>query len=239
EDADRFVVISHEIDGELAGLGVTTGRRAWVPNGVDTNKFRPSTRQRPRSRVGGPIMIATGRLAPEKRLTELAARWDRVRQAAPGARLRIVGDGPERSALESYEGVELMGLRDDVDHLLRRSDVYVSASEAEGLSNSLLEAMAAALPCVVTDVGGVDDLFAETDCGIAVPADDLDLLVDELIRLLADPDLRFDLGRNARKRVRTGWSLNTAGDRLALLYRELAAERTPESQRERQKVTAG
>ncbi|HUF99187.1 MAG TPA: glycosyltransferase, partial [Ilumatobacter sp.] len=180
EDADRFVVISHEIDGELAGLGVTTGRRAWVPNGVDTNKFRPSTRQRPRYRVGGPIMIATGRLAPEKRLTELAARWDRVRQAAPGARLRIVGEGPERSALESYEGVELMGLRDDVDHLLRRSDVYVSASEAEGLSNSLLEAMAATLPCVVTDVGGVDDLFAETDCGIAVPADDLDLLVDEL-----------------------------------------------------------
>ena len=236
-ETDRFVVISHEIDGELADLGVAEGRRSWLPNGVDVKKFRPSSRQRPRYRVGGPIVVATGRLAPEKRLTELAERWDRVRQAAPGAKLRIVGEGPERTALTEYEGVELMGLRDDVDLVLRRCDVYVSASAAEGLSNSLLEAMAAALPCIVTDVGGVADLFADTGCGIAVPADDLDQLVDELIRLLADPDLRFDLGRRARERVRAGWSLNAAGDRLAQLYRELGSGRMPVPPQERQKVT--
>jgi glycosyltransferase involved in cell wall biosynthesis/O-antigen ligase len=238
-ETDRFVVISNEIDTELADLGVASERRCWVPNGVDVKKFRPASGRRPRFRIGGPVVIATGRLAPEKRLVELAARWDRVRLAAPGAKLRIVGEGPERPALAGYEGVEVVGLRDDVNLLLRAADVYVSASEAEGLSNSLLEAMAARLPCVVTDVGGVAELFADTGCGIAVPVDELDQLVDEVIGLLANPNLRFDMGHSARARVVAGWSLTATGDRLARLYRELASERTPASHHERQEVPVG
>jgi glycosyltransferase involved in cell wall biosynthesis len=225
DEVDVFVAISTDIEHELDDLGVEPERRAFVPNGVDTKRFSPP-RRRPRNRQGGPIVVATGRLAPEKRLVALAERWPRAFHEF-GARLLLIGDGAQRSLLEGRDGVELCGRVDDVAAALRRADVYVSASAAEGLSNSLLEAMSSGLPCVVTDVGGVRDVITTDEQGVVVPPDDLDRLVDEVIRLLADPDRRRTMGVAARSTVSEGWALATTAERLVATYRGLASAHAP------------
>jgi len=220
-EVDMFVAISTDIDQELARRGVEPARRIFVPNGVDANRFHPPPR-RPSDRTGGAIVVATGRLAAEKRLVDLAERWARVHEVHR-ARLVLIGDGAQRPLLEGRDGVDLRGQVDDVAAALRGADVYVSASAAEGLSNSLLEAMASGLPCVVTDVGGVRDLIKNDEQGIVVPPDDLDRLVDEVIALLTDPERRGTTGFAARDRVSSGWALSTTADRLDALYRRLAS----------------
>lgn len=217
-EVDTFVAISSDLERELELRGVGDDRRATIPNGVDTDRFRPATRRR---RNDVPIVIAHGRLAPEKRLGELAGRWHEVTEHHPGAVLRLVGVGPDETAVTGITGVEWLGQRDDVDELLRQADVYVSASRAEGLSNSLLEAMATALPCVVTDVGGVRDLVREGE-GVVVAADDLDELVERLVDLLGDADEQRRLGDAARRRVVDAYGLDRTADDLIALYRRLA-----------------
>ncbi len=192
-------------------------RIAEIPNGVDTFRFRPGGASS--GQPEQPRVVVTGRLAPEKRIGELASRWDRVQAKFPEARLVLVGEGPERPRLESTKGTDVLGRRDDVDDVLRSATIYVSASSAEGLSNSLLEAMATGLPCVVTDVGGVGDVIRPDVDGVIVDPDDLDGLVEAVIDLLRDPGRRSDLGRSARERVGLGWSLSSTADRLNDLYR--------------------
>jgi glycosyltransferase involved in cell wall biosynthesis/O-antigen ligase len=221
-EVDVFVAISRDIDAELEAFGVAADRRVRIPNGVDATRFRP----RRRRSVGGPngTAIVTGRLAPEKRIPALAARWGTVTAVSPGARLVVVGDGPDRDAIAGHGGVEVLGRRDDVAALLRGTDVYVSASAAEGLSNSLLEAMATGLACVVTDVGGVRDVITDGVDGVVVDADDLDGVADEVAALLANPVRRRRLGAAARRRVVEAYSLDATADRLVDLYRRLAAD---------------
>ena len=222
-EVDAFVSISADLDAELDELGVPADRRVRIPNGVDARRFHPR-RARAAGGYGG-TAIVTGRLAPEKRVAELARRWERVVEAAPHARLLVVGEGPQRAAVEEAAGtspVELLGLREDVPRLLRSADVYVSVSAAEGLSNSLLEAMATGLACVVTDVGGVRDVVADGIDGVVVAPDDLDGAADAVAALLADPTRRRRMGVAARAKVREQYSLAVTADRLAALYRRLA-----------------
>ena len=222
-NADSLIAISADIEVELESLGVPEDRMARIPNGVDAERFHPADRSARSAADGAPIsVVATGRLAPEKRLVDLAERWGRVTERWPGARLVLVGDGPDASRLDGVDGVELLGRRDDVDDLLRDADLYVSASRAEGLSNSLLEAMASGLPCVVTDVGGVRDVIEYPSQGVAVPTGDLDQLVDELIGLIGDRDRRAEMGRAARQRVIDAYALDQTIARLVALYTGLA-----------------
>lgn len=221
DNVDMFVAISHDIDAELAAIGVDEQRRILIPNGVDTERFRPAVR--PPSTKPPYTVVATGRLAPEKRLVELAQRWPAVQARHPGTRLVIAGEGPCHDALADCSGIELLGRRDDVENVLANGDLYVSASTAEGLSNSLLEAMAGGLACVVTDVGGVRDVITGPEEGVVVDADDLDLLVEELCGLLGDAKRRGRMGRAARDRVKSSFSLEVTAERLAALYHTAAS----------------
>ena len=224
EEVDTFVSISSDLTDELLTLEVDRGRIAEIPNGVDVDRF-VSIAAVARERAADPEtrVIATGRLAPEKRLVEVARRWPTVTARDDGARLVLVGDGPDRERLDGFADVTVLGVRDDVPDQLRAASIYVSASDAEGLSNSLLEAMSTGLPCVVTDVGGVRDVITDGVDGIIVPPDDLDRLVDEVADLVDDPRRRRSLGRAARQRVRSGWSLDATAERLVAEYRRLAA----------------
>jgi glycosyltransferase involved in cell wall biosynthesis/O-antigen ligase len=227
-EVDVFVAISSDIVDELSERGVDERRRVLIPNGVDAQRFRPERARdtRPDGLPTGAIVIGTGRLAPEKHFVELAWHWKIVSARHPAAQLVLVGDGPERSRLESHTSALLLGQRDDIPELLRAADVYVSASEAEGLSNSLLEAMASGLPCVVTDVGGVRDVIRRPHEGIVVPAGEHLKLAFAIASLLDDPDRRRALGAAARRRVISSFSLVTTADRLADLYVNLAAVRS-------------
>jgi glycosyltransferase involved in cell wall biosynthesis len=225
---DRFVVISDEIDRELAEAGVPPARRVFIPNGVDTTRFRPaddSVRAHSRAGLGipdGPVVLYVGRLNPQKGLDVLLRSWRGVRGRFPDARLLVAGEGALREmvAQAADEGVTLLGQVDDVERYHHAADVFVLPSYAEGLSNALLEAMASGLPIVATDVGATNEVLAGS--GRVVSAGDATALESTLVELLGDPSTRAELSDRARLRVKDGYRLADTADRLVELYRSVA-----------------
>lgn len=226
---DRFVVISREIDAELEAVGVARERRVAIPNAVDTGRFAPPSAELKRSRrreldlPAGPVAVYTGRLAPEKRLLDLVAVWPAVRAEHPQAELVLVGAGDERRALERVagEGVRLPGPALDVVPYLQAADLFVLPSSAEGLSNSLLEAMSTGLACVATAVGGGPELIEPGANGWLVPPGEPERLRQAILGLLAEPDRGAAAGRRARERIVSRYSLGAVAARFPELYRSL------------------
>jgi glycosyltransferase involved in cell wall biosynthesis len=239
EHADGFMVISSEVDDELAALGVDPARRHRIPNGVDLERFSPADpaqRSEARAALGldlppdAPVVLAVGRLSPEKRMRELSLLWPQVRARHPDATLVIVGKvtGPvddELVRVASTPGVVHFEARADIEVAYRAADVYASASAAEGLSNALLEAMASGLACVVTEVGGVADVVDAGVSGESVAPDALDRLVAVLGDVVGDRNRRVALGAGARAVMEQRYGLDVVADSLAALYESLAGSR--------------
>jgi glycosyltransferase involved in cell wall biosynthesis len=216
-----------------AGLAAGTcsaDRTVVIPNAVDVDAA-------PRARHDGdpPRIVAVGRLASPKDPWTLVRALARVR-ASPYSAL-IVGDGPDQSGVEAEvrelgleSAVELCGARRDVPDLLARSDVFALASRSEGGPISILEAMAAGLAVVASDVGGVSELVVDGTTGLLVPPADPDALAAALDRLLADPELRRRLGAAGLERARERFDLSAMrGAHLELYARELARRGLPSS----------
>jgi glycosyltransferase involved in cell wall biosynthesis len=145
----------------------------------------------------------------------------------------IAGDGPERAMLEALiqdlglrDAVELVGELDDIPSLLAESDCFVLSSTSEGMPISILEAMAAGLPVVASDVGGVHELVTEGKTGYLVPPGDATALAAALQQVLRNPGLRAELGACARSTVESEFTVSRVQREHATLYRELAAGST-------------
>jgi glycosyltransferase involved in cell wall biosynthesis len=182
----------------------------------------------PETRAGPCRLVMVGRLqAPKDALTLVRALAELPRGAYEAV---IVGDGPDRPALESEvrrlglaSVVRLTGERNDVAQLLAASDVFVLSSRSEGLPLSILEAMAAGLPVVATNVGGVVELVLEGETGFLVPPGDPQSLVGALERLLDDSALRRRLGAAGRIRVEEHFDLVSTRQAHLDLYSALLA----------------
>jgi glycosyltransferase involved in cell wall biosynthesis len=194
-----------------AGLEAGTcsaDRSVVIHNAVDIAGAPRSPHDRPT-----PRLIAVGRLkAPKDFLTLIRALAALPNHAFEAM---IVGDGPERDAVEAeirrleLQGpVRLAGERSDVPELLAESDVFVLSSRSEGLPVSVLEAMAAELPVVATDVGGLAELVVDGETGILVPPGDEAALTEALGRLVEDRDLRRRLGTAGRARAESSFDLS-------------------------------
>ena len=159
---------------------------------------------------------------PEKRVALLLEAWKRLSQRRPERSLVIVGDGPESASLRRIAppGVHFAGAREDVLPYLQCADAFVLPSEAEGLSNAMLEAMAVGLPIVATRVGAASELISDPDMGRLVRPGDPIALSDALEAVLFDP-ARADLGQRARERVVNAFDLGSIAHRLAGLYEEV------------------
>ena len=140
--------------------------------------------------------------------------WRATAPASPQWQPRSVGRGCPRR-------VELLGARADIPELLAHSDVFVLSSRSEGFPVSVLEAMAAGLPVVATDVGGVAEAVEDGETGLLVPATDAEALARALERLLADGELRRRLGAAGRARALSLFDL----PRYRAAYEELYRER--------------
>ena len=232
EGVDSFVVISQEIDQELTALGVPSTKRAYIPNGVDTDLFVPlqdaeksHLRTELQLSVDAPLIVYLGRLTAEKRVDHLLNIWPDIRAAFPRAELLIVGTGPEETRLQtqssSLAGVRFTGQVNDSRRYLQASDVFVLPSATEGLSNSLLEALSSGLPVLATSVGGTPDVISHRKNGYLIPPDDLPALKTGLITLLSDPSLRARLGNGGRQRILMDYSLDSVAMRLDALYSSL------------------
>jgi glycosyltransferase involved in cell wall biosynthesis len=235
--ADRLVrplttvtvcVAEHERATGLAARTCSEARTIVIPNAIDAQAV-PRTR---RSR-GLPQLVAVGRLkAPKDFVTLVRAVAELPEEPCE---LLIVGEGPDRPALEAeierlgLDGrVRLLGERGDVPELLAGAEAFVLSSASEGMPISVLEAMAAGLPVVASRVGGVPELVADGETGLLVPPGRPESLAEALGRLIADPELRHRLGDAGRIRVRERFHLGPFRRAHVELYsRELARRTLP------------
>ncbi|NOY45286.1 MAG: glycosyltransferase [Deltaproteobacteria bacterium] len=184
-----------------------------IYNGVDTEVYRPGPGHGIRSELGIPpdafVAGIVGRLDPIKDHPTLFRAFSLLREKVPSARLLVVGDGPERARLESLggEGALFLGDRTDVPEILRTLDVFVLSSRNEGISNTVLEAMAAGLPVVATRVGGNPELVAEGETGTLVPPGDTEALCQALAGYALHPDRARSHGRAGRNLVEARFSI--------------------------------
>lgn len=160
--------------------------------------------------AAGPVVIFIGRLDAVKGVPLLLEAFAALAAAHPGARLRIVGDGPRRAdyeaqarALDLGERIEFLGYRamDEVPALLDQADMLVLPSFAEGLPVVLMEALAARIPVIASRVAGVQELVEDNVTGLTIAAGDVEGLIAQMDRLMSDPDLRARMGRAGRARV--------------------------------------
>ena len=164
-------------------------------------------------------LVLVARLDPIKRIDVFLRVVKEVLQGIPAARAAVVGDGPLRTELESdaealgiSESVTFAGFQADVGAWLRRSRVFVLTSDSEGLALSLMEAMTAGLPAVVSRVGDLADLVVDGETGFLAEPRDVSAFAERILALLTDPALRERCGSNARRHA-AGFSLDAMRQR--------------------------
>jgi sugar transferase (PEP-CTERM/EpsH1 system associated) len=175
--------------------------------------------------VGGILLGTVGRLDPVKDMATLLKGFAVVRHRVRDVNLAIVGDGPMRSQLVHLArhlniepNVCWLGEREDVPLLLRCFDLFVQTSLFEGMSNTILEAMATGLPVVATDTGGNGELIASDENGALIPVGEIEALVHALTRYVETPDLRRLHGSQSRQRALREFDLSLMASRYADLY---------------------
>ena len=182
-------------------------RTVVIHNGV-TIEDKASSQRSP----GTPMIVSVGRLKAPKDFGTLIHALSRVTQ---NYRAVIVGDGPERESIEGMiesaglrDRVEVLGERNDVREVLSQADLFVLSSRSEAMPMSILEAMAAGLPVVASNVGGVAEVVIEDLTGLLVPAGNVAALATAIERLLEDRELRIEFGARGLERARTTFSLD-------------------------------
>ncbi|TVQ43078.1 MAG: colanic acid biosynthesis glycosyltransferase WcaL [Gloeocapsa sp. DLM2.Bin57] len=209
--------------GMIFGSTDTWKKMYIVHCGVDPELFTPVTHE-----GLGLNLLYLGRLASVKGLPILFASIAQLKTIFPELCLNLIGDGPERAKLESL--VQELGIEDNVKFLgyksqaqvreqLQQTDIYVLPSFAEGVSVSLMEAMAGGVPVVTTQIAGVNELVENGVSGYIVPAGDVNSLTEKLTLLIKDAQLRQELGTAGRKKVATDFNLNQEANWLAKIMR--------------------
>ena len=233
---DWWVCVSNAERQALLSTGIADPLRVQVIwNGIDTSRFTPErTGQSDTKRdLGLPVdaYVATTicRLFRPRDFGTLLAAFRSVKSELDSAHLLIVGDGPLRSevenqvrALQLKSSVHLLGMRRDIPRLLQASDVLVLSSRGwEGLPLTVLEAMAAALPVVASDVGGTGEALQDGETGYLYPPGDAATLASLLLRLAGDPALAAAMGRSGLARVRQYFGVGRMVQETAALYERL------------------
>jgi len=229
--ADCFVAISSEIEAALVRCGFPAERITRLPNGVDTSRFgsgadKASTRKALGMRDDATIAIFVGRLVNEKGLGYLLDAWADVSAIHPEAILYIIGDGYLAGELHSKvdelgigKFVVFTGEVSNVHEYMRASDLFVLPSLSEGLSNTLLEAMATGLPVVGTKISGNTDLIDDGVNGIVVEPGDSGWLASALKTMVGDAAVRERMGEASRVMIDRGYSL----EHVATTYERIFA----------------
>lgn len=229
---DRVLAVSHATAEDLLRLEVVDeDRLVVVPPGVDIDGLMMIdghsgvVRNMIGAEPGALVVAALGRLAEVKRPERAIEAFEALAERYPGLHLAFVGDGSERGRLERRiqagpeavrSRVHILGALDDIPAVLADVDVVVSTSRSEGLPVALIEAAAAGLPVVATDVGGVSELVAHERTGFL--AGDVDEVAYFLSQLLEQPRLRKEMGHRARLRVEKRHSAQALAGRLEGVY---------------------
>ncbi|MDP3937196.1 MAG: glycosyltransferase [Deltaproteobacteria bacterium] len=232
--AHRVIAVGERV-AEMLRLhgGVKPECVTVIRNGVDCERFRPGGgRAYARSVLGdqieGPIIGAVAGFRPEKGHDVLIAAMRFLRDAAPAAKLLLLGDGPLRPAVEQSvarqglsDRVLFGGRRADVDRILPACDLVVLPSWQEGVPVSALEAMACGLPVVATSVGGTPEVVVDGRTGVLVAPGDARALAFAVLDLLRRPEWARRLGKEGRDCVKSRFDAGEMIRRTVALYGEL------------------
>lgn len=221
---DQVIVFSHAQGEMLVRFGVPKERLVVIPNGVDVEKYSPGASDFKLELNAEQIFVYQGRIAAEKNVESLLRAWCQVKMG-PESKLVIVGDGPLASSLMPYygpaHGILWLGSIANEQRrieILRGADVFILPSFVEGLSLSLLEAMACGLACLATDAGA-DGEVLEAGAGVTLHTQRVTSQLRTLLPLFHDqPELIQLLGQKARQRVLERYSLSRNITLLEQLY---------------------
>jgi sugar transferase (PEP-CTERM/EpsH1 system associated) len=229
--ASKFVAVSKDLHKWLKQtVGIPKSKLTFIPNGVDTDRFSPGRDISIRHELGigeDEFVVGTiGRLDPVKNHQGLIHAVRLLQESGRRVRLVIVGDGPLRRDVQQFgqmlnPGALMLGYRRDVERLYRIFDIFVLNSFAEGMSNTLLEAMASAVPTVCTRVGGNTELIADGERGILVSPGDDEKLANALLRFISSPSERRDYAAKARRFAEESFSLRSMSEQYTGLYQSV------------------
>jgi glycosyltransferase involved in cell wall biosynthesis len=232
-----LIVNSFAARTNAEAMGVRSSRIHVIQNVIDLEDFdRHALRYDESVRAIGPVAIAVGRLAPEKRFDRFLTAIAGARRDVPTLTGVIIGEGPERPALERLaqdlglmpDGAVFLRHRHDVPALMRQADMLVLCSDHEGFPNVLLEGMAAGLPAITTPAGDADIVVQHDDTGAVVAFDDVDALIASLVRLSRSPELRTAMGKAGRRRVEDEYSYDRLLHGMLSTYEVIAEQQGKE-----------
>jgi sugar transferase (PEP-CTERM/EpsH1 system associated) len=231
---NKVVTVSGEARRAMLATGqVGPNDVSTLPNGIDTDLFNVDVDTHDIKHQigipgGVPVFGIVARLSPEKQHNVLLDAMALLGGAAAASVLVVVGDGPIRSQLETHaveagiaDRVFFLGERRDVPRLLKIFDVFVLSSRFEGLSLTLLEAMAAGLPIVATDVGGNAEVVVDGKTGLIVEQGVAGALASAMEKIGTNPNLAREMGDLGRKRVVEQYSLEAMVKGYDAIYHEI------------------
>jgi glycosyltransferase involved in cell wall biosynthesis len=226
--SDHLVAHSGAMARVMYEAGVPASRVRVIPNGVEPPRGLPAraeARARLRLPAGAPTVATLARLAPVKGVGHLVEAVARIPAGDGAPVLAVGGDGPERAALEALaadrlgdRAIFLGAVVGDPSDVYAAADVFTLPSLLEGFPMVLLEAMMRGTAVVATDVGGVAEMMEDGVHGLLVPPGDPDALSRAVARLLADPELRRELGDAARARALVEFSEERMADRYEEVF---------------------
>lgn len=233
----RYIAVSDSVRNELIdAYGLPARRVVTIHNGIEMAPFlTPHSRAEARADLGlpsnAPLVGLAARFSTQKGLRHLISALPQLRRLEPGATLALGGSGPLEAelrelaaALEVSGSVRWMGEVLDMPHFLAALDVYVSPSVTEALGIGLIEASAAGVAVVATNVGGVSEVVVDGETGLLVPPSDPSALAVAVARLLEDRALAQRLSSAARARVTEAFTAERMLDATVALYAEACAE---------------
>ena len=229
----RFVAVSRDQADELKAYGIHGADLSFLPNGVDTDLYRPASSPQEKIRLrahwgwpAGLCFLYVGRLSSEKRLGPFLEAWSALPQSSgKGSFVALIGTGPEdealkRQAREHAPGSVLILPPTDQIHLAyAAADVFILPSISEGLSNALLEAMSSGLAVLASRVGGTAEVVREGEAGLLFAPLDVEELKLRIEAILSDPSRLGAWGAKARA-VALAYSIDHVAESYEALYRE-------------------
>ena len=240
--ASKVLILNEGMRYEAIEGGITAAKLQLMPNPVDTNQFSPANNQEQlelRRHFGvsetAPIVMYSGRLAPEKSLTTLLEAFALVSEVIPDVLLVLVGDGPVRASLA--EQAKQFGLSErvrftgrvspsEVSNWLKIANVFAFVSPSEGFPCSLEEAMSTAIASVATDIPGNRQLVEHGQQTLLCPVGDTKSIAESIIALVRDSVLRHRLGCAARAHILSNYSIDQVVELYEALFRQVVrAER--------------
>ena len=232
--ADRYasavVVNAEAIRSRLLSSGIPSDRIRLIRNSVASDRFRPASADGDDDRRSKSETIAmVTRLDPEKDVAMALRALQQIIRVRRGVLLKVAGAGSEQDRLTRLtkslglaESVEFSGRTRDIPGFLSGAHLGILASRSnEGLSNAVLEYMAASLPVVVTDCGGNAELVRHRETGYVVPAGDSAALADAVLRALSNPELASEMGRRGREIVERDHAPATVQEAFRCLYSDV------------------